>query len=284
MANPGLRKVSIKENNSPYKWHIIRWSFVLLINFFFFASFYFDIQLLEGTLSGSRLFGFHLADPFAAIQTMFASKVFNTNLIIGAVTIGVFYLLFGGRSFCSWVCPFHFIAEMNDYLKKYLKNKNILQFKQHTFDRKLKYIIFFLFIALATLSGLTIFEIINPVSALSRAFVYGPGVVLIFVIGLLVFELLFSRRGWCRFFCPVGVSYILLGFISPLKIHWNNEKCSNCKDCQKVCMVPHVLTESVNKGKTTFVVSGECTRCGLCIDACDDGALKYKTKYLDKLI
>ena len=281
---PGLRKVSIKENNAPYKWRTLRWSFVLFINFLFFASFYFDIQILEGTLSGSRFFGFHLADPFAAIQTMLASKVFNTNLIIGSTTIAVFYLIFGGRTFCSWVCPYHFLAEMTDYLKKWLKKKGLIKLKQHTFDRKLKYFIFLVFIGLAAITGLTVFEVINPVAAISRALVYGPEFILLFVIALLAFELLLSRRAWCRFFCPVGVSYIILGFLSPLKINWNNTKCSNCKQCQSVCMVPHVLIESVNKGKTTFVASGECTRCGLCLDACEDKALTFKTKYLDKII
>ena len=80
---PGLRVESILENPHPHKWRWIRWSFLLSTNFLFFASFYFDIQILEGTLSGSRLLGFHLADPFASFQVMLASRVFNINLIIG---------------------------------------------------------------------------------------------------------------------------------------------------------------------------------------------------------
>ncbi len=281
---PGLRKISIKENQQPYKWRVIRWTTLLFINFFFFASFYYDIQILEGSLSGSRLFGFHLEDPFAALQTMLASHVVTRNLIIGISTISIFYLLFGGRTFCSWVCPYHFLAEMTDYLKKHLKKKNIFKTKQHTFDRKLKYFIYILLLAIAAFTEFAVFEVVNPVGALSRSFIYGPGLILFFVFGLLVFEFLFSSRAWCRYFCPVGVSYILLGFLAPLKIHWNKEKCSNCKNCQSVCMVPFVLTESVNKGKTTFIDSGECTRCGLCMDACEDNALTYKTKHLDKLI
>ena len=80
---PGLRVESILENPHPHKSRWIRWSFLLSTNFLFFASFYFDIQILEGTLSGSRLLGFHLADPFASFQVMLASRVFNINLIIG---------------------------------------------------------------------------------------------------------------------------------------------------------------------------------------------------------
>ena len=96
---PGLRDVSILENPYRNKWRIIRWSFLLSVNFLFFASFYFDIQILEGSLSGSRLLGFHLADPFAALQMMLASHVFNINLIIGTTTVIIIYLLLGGDSF-----------------------------------------------------------------------------------------------------------------------------------------------------------------------------------------
>ena len=64
---PGLRDVSILENPYRNKWRIIRWSFLLSVNFLFFASFYFDIQILGGSLSGSRLLGFHLTDPFTAL-------------------------------------------------------------------------------------------------------------------------------------------------------------------------------------------------------------------------
>ncbi|MHC4458294.1 MAG: 4Fe-4S binding protein, partial [Planctomycetota bacterium] len=85
-------------------------------------------------------------------------------------------------------------------------------------------------------------------------------------------------------FCPVGVSYQLIGLMSPLRIKWDKENCSNCKRCQSVCLVPHVLIDSVNLGKSEYVNASDCTRCGLCVDICDDEALGYGVKYLDKLI
>ena len=280
---PGLRVESILENPYPHKWRWIRWSFLLSTNFLFFASFYFDIQILEGTLSGSRLLGFHLADPFASFQVMLASRVFNINLIIGLLTILVIYLLLGGRFFCSWVCPYHFLAELGESIHKRLIRKKIIQ-RNHTFDQRFKYGFYLFFLVLSGFSGYTVFEIINPVSALSRAIVYGPGLVLIWVFAILAFEVFYSRRAWCRYFCPVGVSYNLIGRIAPFKIRWNVNKCSNCKKCQAACMVPWVLKDTVNQGKSEYVISGDCTRCGLCIDACQDAALQYHVRYLDKLI
>jgi len=280
---PGMRSQnSPQPKHAKHKWRNIRWAVLLFFNFFFFASFFFDIQLLEGTLSGSRLLGFHLIDPLAAFQVILASKIIMVNLVIGVVTIFLIYLMFGGRSFCSWICPYHWLAELGEKIHLILKKKKII--KNHTFDRKIRYYFYGIFLALAGITGYTVFETINPVPIISRFIVYGPSLMLLWVMALLVFEILYSRRAWCRYFCPVGVSYQLIGLVSPLRIKWDKEKCSNCKRCQSVCLVPHVLTASVNQGKSEYVNSSLCTRCALCVDICDDEALSYGVKYLDKII
>lgn len=280
---PGLRKENTpQEKHFAHKWRNLRWSILVFFNFLFFASFFFDIQVLEGSLSGSRLLGFHMIDPLAAIQILVASKILMVNLVIGVVTIFLIYLCLGGRSFCSWICPYHFLAEWGEKIHSYLKRKKVV--KSHSFDRKIRYYFYALFIILAFISGYTVFETINPVAILSRFFVYGPSLMLMWVAALLIFEALYSRRAWCRYFCPVGVSYELIGYVSPLRVKWNKDNCSNCKRCQTVCLVPFVLTQTVNKGIGEYVNSGACTRCGLCIDICDDEALSYNFKYLDKII
>jgi len=280
---PGLRSQNIPQpGHRRHKWKSIRWVILLSTQFLFFASFYFDIQILEGTLSGSRLLGFHLIDPLAASQLILASKIVMVNLIIGVATISLFYLLFGGRSFCSWLCPYHWLAELGETIHKTLRKKKII--KGHTLDKNIRYYFFAIFLALALITGYTVFETINPVGIISRAVVYGPSLMLLWVAVLLIFEILYSQRAWCRYLCPVSVSYQLIGLISPLRIKWDKEKCSNCKRCQSVCLVPQVLNDSVNKDEAEYVNSSLCTRCGLCIDICDDEALGYGLKYLDKII
>jgi ferredoxin-type protein NapH len=279
----GLRSQnSPQPGHSKHKWRNIRWAILLFFHFLFFASFFFDIQILEGTLSGSRLLGFHLIDPLAAFQIILSSKIVMVNLIIGVVTIFLIYLMFGGRSFCSWICPYHWLAELGEKIHQILKKKKII--KNHPFDRKIRYYFYGFFLVLALITGFTVFETINPVAIISRFIVYGPSLMLLWVAALLIFEMSYSRRAWCRYFCPVGVSYQLIGLMSPLRIKWDRENCSNCKRCQSVCLVPHVLTVSVNQGKSEYVNASDCTRCGLCVDICDDEALSYGVKYLDKLI
>ena len=233
----GLRSENIPQpGHSQHKWRNIRWTTLLFFNFLFFASFYFDIQILEGSLSGSRLLGFHLIDPLAAFQVILSSKIIMVNLIIGVVTIFLIYLLFGGRSFCSWICPYHWLAELGEKIHLTLKKKKMI--KNHTFDRRIRYFFYGFFILLALITGYTVFETINPVTILSRFIVYGPSLMLIWVSALLIFEVLYSRRAWCRYFCPVGVSYQLIGLLSPLRIKWDKEKCSNCKRCQTFVWSP----------------------------------------------
>ncbi|NQU65729.1 MAG: NapH/MauN family ferredoxin-type protein [SAR324 cluster bacterium] len=280
---PGRREENMPQpGHSGFKWRNIRWGVLLFFNALFFASFFLDIQILEGSLSGSRLLGFHLIDPLAALQVILASKILMVNLIIGVITIVLIYILFGGRSFCAWICPYHWLAELGEKIYLNLKKKKIV--KSHTFDRRIRYYFIVFFILLSLITGFTVFETINPVSILSRFIVYGPSLMLVWVLSILLFEVFYSRRAWCRYFCPVGVSYQVIGMITPLRVKWEREKCSNCKRCQQVCLVPYVLTNSVNKGTAEFVDSGACTRCGLCIDICDDEALSYGLKYLSKLI
>jgi len=280
---PGKRKVSEPvAGHSFKKWKILRWSSLIFFNFAFFASFYFDIQLLEGSLSASRLLGFHMMDPFAALQIVLASKLILPNLVIGTVTVTIIYFFIGGRSFCSWICPYHLLAEIGEVIHRKLVAKKLI--KNHTFDYKTKYFLYVLFLVLSFTTSYSVFEVINPVAALSRSFVYGPSILLFWVAILLAFEILYARRAWCRYFCPIGVSYNLIGILAPTKIKYDVDKCSNCKECQKVCMVPFVLIDTVSKGEKEYVTKGDCTRCGLCIDVCADEALSFSVRYLDKIM
>jgi len=280
---PGRREENIPQpGHASYKWRNIRWGVLLLFNFLFFVSFFLDIQILEGSLSGSRLLGFHLTDPLAAMQVILASRILMINLVIGVITIVLIYLLLGGRTFCAWICPYHWLAELGEKIHLILKKNKII--KGRSFDKNFRILFFVLFMALSLVTGYTIFETFNPVAILSRFIVYGPSLMLTWVLALLLFEVFFSRRAWCRYFCPVSVPYHIIGLVTPLRIKWDREKCSNCKRCQQVCLVPYVLTNSVNKGMANYVDSGACTRCGLCIDICDDEALSYGLKYLDQII
>jgi ferredoxin-type protein NapH len=62
------------------------------------------------------LIGFHLIDLNSALQVMLAHKHIIVNLVIGTTPVMAIWMLLGGRTFCSWVCPYHLLAEWAEKL------------------------------------------------------------------------------------------------------------------------------------------------------------------------
>jgi len=280
----------IKNHNERHKWRNRRWAVLLFFNILFTLSFMFDLSVLEGSLSGSRLLGFYLVDPYMAFQLLAISvktgylPYLTMNFAIGIITVFLFYVLMGGRSFCSWICPYHFLAEWAEKLHDYLvKNKKI---KEHTFQRGLRYVFWVGFLVVAFITERLVFESFNPVGMLSRILIYGPGLILIWIFVLILFEIVYSKRFWCRYVCPVGATWSMVGKISPMTIKLETDKCGHCRICQDVCLVPHELWFVV-KGQATDKVhyaGSDCTRCGYCVDICPGDALNFTFRGLDKII
>lgn len=266
------------------KWQLRRWATLILINLLFVVSYYFDVQLLEGALTASRFVGFHMADLNSSLQVALAYKHIVLNLWIGMVTVFILWLLLGGRTFCSWVCPYHLLAEWAEYLHLWLVKKKFV--KNHTFNRKVRSVFYLIFALLALITGYTVFETISPTGILSRALIYGPGIALIWVAALLLFEVFYSRRAWCRYVCPIGITYGVVGLASPLRVKYNAEACHHEGDCRKVCLVPHVLDLTIRGAAfdENQDVGADCTRCGMCVDVCPTDSLTYEIKGLSKML
>lgn len=261
-------------------WRRKRWSVLIFANLFFLASYYLSINALEGALTGSRFIGFHMADLYSSFQVMLAFKHVLVNLLIGTITIGAVWWHLGGRSFCSWVCPYHLVAEWAEILHLKLRKKGLA--KDIKFDRRTRTWLWLVFAALAFVSSYTIYETISPTGILSRAIIYGPGFALIWVALILLFEIFFSRRAWCRYVCPIGLTYGLVGVTSRMKVQFHLENCYHDGACRQVCLVPHVLevTKAKRAKKSKVGIGADCTRCARCIEVCPTQSLTLEFKGL----
>ena len=229
------------------------------------------IWILRGDLAGSRLFGFlPLGDPLTLFQTMAAGHAPAPTALVGAAIIFLFYLLVGGRTFCSWVCPVNIINDAAAWIRQKLPLKS-----EGTFGPGLRYWLLALVLLVTVLSGTAFWEDVNPVNVVARSTIFFLRDALwmgtaLFLAGLLI------RGGWCRI-CPTGALYSLSGWFSPIKIRLEEkEKCDHCKACYRVCPEPQVLIKPLQeKDAAPFIRSGNCTNCGRCIDVCPHSIFRF---------
>ena len=270
-----------KEGKTVPSYRLKRWVVVFVIHLLFFLSFAIDIQVLEGTLNGSRFLGFHLTDIFTSMEMFLAVHHLHINIIIGVTTIAVFYLLVGGRSYCAWVCPYGILSEIGEKWHNTLVNKKII--KERRFDHRVRYLFWGVFLLLSLFTGYLVFETLNVVGILSRAITYGWSLALVWVLVVLAFEVFYSRRAWCRYICPIGTTYGMVGKVSALRIEWN-DNCDHCMVCHDVCFENQVLEitkakydkQREEKGITKEYITGaECTLCARCVDVCHTDALNF---------
>jgi len=82
------------------------------------------------------------------------------------------------------------------------------------------------------------------------------------VLVLVVIASLYVSRAFCKYLCPAGAIYALLGRLSPLRIVRDPETCINCGKCSRECP----MDIEVHKAET--VRSSECIACMRCVDVC----------------
>lgn len=202
------------------------------------------------------------------VLTGILNDIHPSGLVILLIIVAISFLF--KKSFCSWVCPVGLLSESLWRFgeKIFKRNLNIPRVLDYPF-RSIKYLLLFFF-AYAIFWEMDVNSI--------EKFIYSPynkvadiKMLLFFVnisefslwvIGSLVVLSVIFKNFWCRYLCPYGALLGFLGFFSPVKVTRNEETCTDCQKCTKVC------PNRINVHKSKRVISDECTSCALCVTAC----------------
>jgi len=235
-------------------------------------------SILVGNLSSSKILGvIPMSDPYAVLQMLMAGAVLAGDLLLGVAVVTIFYLLIGGRAFCSWVCPINMITDLANFMRRKLEIDRIVGVKQPA-SRDIRYWVLALSLIISYIMGVTAFEFISPISMVHRGIVFGLGFGWAAMLIIFLFDLFVLKNGWCGHICPLGGFYSLLGKFSLIKVHHSEENCTLCMKCKDVCPEKQVL-HMIGK-ESLPVLSGECSNCARCIEVCDDDALRFSIREL----
>jgi ferredoxin-type protein NapH len=259
-----------------YRYLILRRFTQIALLVLYFGANAWGWTILQGNLSSSLILGVvPMSDPYAALQMLFAGAVIATDLLIGVGVAAAFYALFGGRAFCSWVCPINMVTDFASWVREIIGMNQLTGVKQPA-SRNLRYWVLALSLVISAIMGVTAFEFISPISMVHRGLVFGMGFGWAAIVIIFLFDLFVLKNGWCGHICPLGGFYSLLSKFSLIRVSHLEENCTLCMKCKVVCPENQVL---FMVGKETLpILSGECTNCARCIEVCDDDALEFSIR------
>lgn len=278
--NKKIKRVEvIMKINKYFKWT----RFLLLIGLLLWVTYE---GYMHQVLGGGKVASIHALCPYGALESLYAlvftggfiKKIYSGTLILLIVTM-VIALIFR-RSFCGLLCPFGALQELFGTIReKIFKRRFVISKKVDMPMRYIKYIALIITIGGAWFYGTLWMAPFDPYSAYSHISdisgsisedplnAIGFIILAITIVGSFIYD-----RFFCKYLCPMGAFYGIIGKLSPTKIQRNKNLCIDCKSCSKVCPVNiEVHTED----KAT---SMECINCNLCVASCPKkGALEIKT-------
>ena len=242
---------------------------LILINPFLNA--FYQINFVQGWYQSLAIGDLWFVSPLEGLERLLITRtVFMPSIIAMLIPVVLAFML--GRVFCSWICPISFFLEAADRLRNWLKRRGVrlLDVRVH------KKVIWFTLIGELLISmviGLPVFVFLSPPGLVGREIMMLvffrtlalEGIILPLVIGLEIF----SRRFFCRSFCPLGGLLACIGSGRKLRVVQDQEACTGCGRCNRGCP----LGLRPEQGES---LSAYCWNCGECVDLCRDQALKFR--------
>ena len=249
------------------------------------------LKNLRGNTWSTELFGVSITDPLGAVESFFAGQALFSKILAG-IAIPVIATVLLGRVFCSWICPAGFLFDLTDKLRGILSRLKFLM-KNIKFSRGPKYALLSVGLCMSTLLAVPLLGYFYPPALIAREIHSGvfnfldgidpnkqsTGLIALsgaslLLFGLILVEIFMSKRLWCRYLCPGGALYALLGYKRVLRVHRNATPCNSCADCVVAC--PMGLNPMQDK------MGIECDNCLVCMTNCSKDALSLKISVREK--
>ncbi|MDX8414035.1 MAG: 4Fe-4S binding protein [Mariprofundales bacterium] len=234
------------------------------------------LDSIKGNTWSATLFGLQVSDPLAVVGQLAASLSPYWPFMLTA-TIPVVLTLMFGRFFCGWICPATLLYELNSNLAVWLHYFGLPQ-TQWRLDSRLKYGVLAVALIISTVVGSVVVALIYPPAMIGRELYVaialgGFGSATLLFIMTLLFDILVARRGFCRYLCPGGALYALLGRYRLFRIQRQVVQCNDCSKCNAVCEF------GLDPMHDNF--GQECNSCTACIATCPTDALGFYIRMHD---
>jgi ferredoxin-type protein NapH len=216
---------------------------------------------------------------FAYVSCPFITEAAGQGILTaGLIVFAVAFIssLFLGRLWCGWLCP-------SGGLQELVRTFHDPRLRTTKIDW-LKYLVFLgifggIGYAIWSAGGLSTIDLLyrteNGISILAAGGVVaflGPVTI------VLIFTLIFGRRGFCHTFCPIA-PMLMIGrkirnlFSWPaLHLEAEENRCIDCNKCSKECPMSLDVNGMV---RLKAMEQTECILCGSCVDTCPKGVISF---------
>jgi len=235
-----------------------------------------QLDAVKGNTWSGTFWEFQISDPLAVLGQIAGSLKLYWPFILTALVPLTLTAIFG-RFFCGWICPATLLYELNTNLSALLRKAGLRTGNNH-YDRRLKYMVLIVGLIVAMITGSVIFSGIYPPAVIGREAYYaialgGFGTGTVYFVLTLLFDLLVARRGFCRYLCPGGALYSLIGRYRIFRIKRIVESCNDCSMCSAICEF------GLDPLRDKF--GQECNNCTACIAVCPTNAMTFHISFVD---
>lgn len=231
-------------------------------------------------------------DPLVAVGTVLTTHTLYRPLLWALVVI-VLTIIFG-RFFCGWICPFGTLHQFVGFLGNRRKTVNQkIQLNRYRRAQSVKYFILIIMLTMAAFpsieatlqSGLldpimlvtrsfnmailSVFDRSIDVVSVSKRFYEGCWLIASIFLAAILLNLVVPRF-YCRFICPLGALFGILGRFAIWRVGKTKKECRDCKLCEKAC--------EGGCEPSGIIRINECVLCFNCVDDCTDELIAYQKR------